>query len=452
MGVMSKGRYMMKYDLIVIGGGPGGLMAAKTAAEDGLKVLLIERKKNVTEVKRWCGQFTNINMLSVGGKVKYGYIESLNLEVGTDTTKVHFPGPGFSIDYKGSLRSYFNYVYFSPSGYHVYREKDRFFGFCWDKEFILTVLLGQAEKNRVDVMTGAFAIGIENTSKGVQVRVRITSGEQSLEARMAIVADGKDSRMVESLGLNKKRQVLGRTEGVGYMMEGVDTEFRLNSWLAFTLPQLNTMNITMHMVTGDRNILGTAATGGRSPVETIDKFMRLPYFAQWFRNARVVRKLADAATTRTPIPEPVAGNVVIVGDAGAMVETSNPGAIACGFKAAKATVKELNGQNGYQEYIDWWQRAFDFNQPDYLKAAGRYFSLNQLCSHEEIDYLYHLIQGQIGVPTTLIAKNLEQVKDERPGLYAKLRETGMGASVDNMKLELGKILEKPVEQRENNEV
>jgi len=35
----------MKYDLIVVGGGLGGLMAAKTAAEDGLKVLLIEREK-----------------------------------------------------------------------------------------------------------------------------------------------------------------------------------------------------------------------------------------------------------------------------------------------------------------------------------------------------------------------------------------------------------------------
>jgi len=35
----------MKYDLIVVGGGPGGSMAAKTAAEDGLKVVLVDHKK-----------------------------------------------------------------------------------------------------------------------------------------------------------------------------------------------------------------------------------------------------------------------------------------------------------------------------------------------------------------------------------------------------------------------
>jgi len=40
----------MKYDVIVVGGGPGGLMAAKTAAQDGLKVLLIERKKVITQL------------------------------------------------------------------------------------------------------------------------------------------------------------------------------------------------------------------------------------------------------------------------------------------------------------------------------------------------------------------------------------------------------------------
>jgi len=46
----------MKYDVIVVGGGPGGLMAAKTAAENGLKVLLIERKKELARINRACLQ------------------------------------------------------------------------------------------------------------------------------------------------------------------------------------------------------------------------------------------------------------------------------------------------------------------------------------------------------------------------------------------------------------
>jgi len=54
----------MKYDLIVAGGGPAGLMAAKTAAEDGLKVLLLERKKEIARITRDCAQIFYIGVLS----------------------------------------------------------------------------------------------------------------------------------------------------------------------------------------------------------------------------------------------------------------------------------------------------------------------------------------------------------------------------------------------------
>jgi hypothetical protein len=121
---------------------------------------------------------------------------------------------------------------------------------------------------------------------------------------------------------------------------------------------------------------------------------------------------------------------------------TNPGAIACGYLGAKATLKELNGQKGYPEYIAWWQKSLETNDPGYLKSAGRNFIINAVCCNEEIDYLYHLVQDQIGIPAILIARNLERIKGERPKLYAKLKEAGMSENVDEVKMDLGQVLEK----------
>ena len=43
-----------KYDLVIVGAGPGGAMAAKTAGENGLKTALLERKTNPAKIARGC--------------------------------------------------------------------------------------------------------------------------------------------------------------------------------------------------------------------------------------------------------------------------------------------------------------------------------------------------------------------------------------------------------------
>ena len=54
--------------------------------------------------------------------------------------------------------------------------------------------------------------------------------------------------------------------------------------------------------------------------------------------------------------------------------------------------------------------------------VNRYFSLNSLCSDEEVDYLYKTLEGKVGVPAVLIEQNMELFKNDRPELYDKLRQ------------------------------
>jgi len=424
----------MKYDLIVVGGGPGGLMAAKTAAEDGLKVVLIERKRNITEINRACTQILYIDAImpswekEEGERRADGYIEPISVEVLPEKCRFIFPAPGFSIDYDGILVPYYNWTTVSPSGYYLQTRKpnEKIWGFYFQKEVLLAGLLSSVEKARVEVLTETLALEAENTSDGVKVLVRGKSGEQTLEAKKAIAADGVASRIAESLGLNKNRRAITPPIKIlAYDMEGVETDFSRYSFLSIAFHRLGLLSsVGIGLRAKDRVWFYTMTAGSTSPSTVLHNFMKHPRYASWFRHARMVKKTAGTVTLHTPIWEPVAGNVVVVGDAGAPVETWVQGALACGYMAVKAIEKELNGQAGYPEYTGWWQKAFYFHNPKYhQRVAG--FNLNQECSGEEIDYLYHLFQGRIGWLQGMVSNNLDLVKRDRPELYEKLAK-GMG--------------------------
>jgi flavin-dependent dehydrogenase len=401
----------MKYDLIVAGGGPGGLMAAKTAAEDGLKVILVERRKDFADFRRACLQLGYLKWICPDG-----YLEPFKIEIDDTKYKFVWPKLGISLDYNGPLVPYMNAIWISPSGYCLYPFKDELFAFYYPKEAFEVGLLSLVEKAGAEVWLGTTVLGAENTPEGVKVRVRGESGEQTLEAKNAIAADGFNSAIVESLGLNKKRQLLMQVKSASCVLEGVECTIPEHqySWLHFDCPGIAGGRFGLGAWGGDR---GNRKFVGR----TYEEFAKLPMYEPWFRHARVVKEMAFSGSVRTPIREPVEGNVVIISDAAAPVETWRQGAVACGYMAVKAIEKELNGQKGYPEYINWWQKAFYFNEPGYFKIRVIYRVLS-FCTAEEIDYIYQLFQDQRVVPQLAIGKNPELVKKDRPELYEKLKK------------------------------
>ena len=96
-----------KYDLVIVGGGPSGLMAAKAAGENGLSVALLERKKTITRVNRVDGgSLSPINE----------YICGEQLTFNPKAKRIGFPVNGFSIKYDGPYQDMYGFRLFSPGG------------------------------------------------------------------------------------------------------------------------------------------------------------------------------------------------------------------------------------------------------------------------------------------------------------------------------------------------
>jgi len=431
--IVIKRKNIMKYDLIVAGAGPCGLMAAKTAAADGLKVLLVERRKKIEKISRACTQIfylrklTPVGSAETGQRRKDGYLEPVSVEVTSENSRFNFYGPGFQVDFSGCLRPYMNWIQVSPSGYCIYRYKlnDGIWGFYFQKEVLMADLLEAAMKAGAEVVTGAAVIGAENKPEGVSVTIAAPSGYKSFEAGAMIAADGKRSKVVESIGLNKDRRQFAPSgrKFVHYIMEGVETDLPGSSFVSLTIPGINPFgNIMLSMGANNTSVVGTMAAGGICPASVIDKFIYDSQYSRWFQRTRIIKK--EAAVGRsggalTPVEVPVEGNVIVAGDAGAPSETWVQGALASGFQAVKAFERQMDGQDGYLEYIKWWQKSFAFNTPEYLKLNQGLYPVNRICTDEDVDYIFNRFKDRTGIPQLIVANNMDIIRKEKPVLYKK---------------------------------
>lgn len=409
---------MTKYDLIVVGGGPAGLTAAHLAAQSGLRVVLIEAKKEISRISRTCAQI--FYLTHIGGGQAYTKPVRLEVESGGNG-KFVFPDLDFSVMYRGPLRACYDWRNLSPCGNCVYTARNTLWGFVFDKEAMLMGLLEEVEKSGVAVYNHTMAMKAENTEKGVKVYVKDPEGNtRSIEAKYALIANGVNSRVVDNLGLNKTRKTIGGALRVlGYTMEGVACPYPPESWISFAYPSISSyINVWMGPMADGRWQLGTTAKVPDSPRNMMDRFLNASHFAPWFSNAKVIHKTACTITPRYPISEPVLGNIIIVGDAAAPAETWIQGAIACAHQAVKALIDGPMGR-----YTTWWKESFEFNTPEYFKELARYPALNMFFNDDELNYVYGLMNNQLvsNVSEALI-KLADNIKAEKPELYEKIRK------------------------------
>jgi digeranylgeranylglycerophospholipid reductase len=161
-----------RYDVVVVGGGPAGTVAARFAALGGASVLLLEKDRDLGIPVR-CAE-------AVGRKTLNAYIDPDPSWIAHELNGVCFIAPdGTRVD-----------VATNDVGYILHRR-------LFDHE------LGRlAAESGAQIQTRAYVYGLKMESGVVMgVRVKFPHGEREIGARIVIGADGVESRVGRWAGM-----------------------------------------------------------------------------------------------------------------------------------------------------------------------------------------------------------------------------------------------------------
>ena len=418
-----------EYDVTIVGAGPGGLMAAVTAAKEGLAVSLIERKTNITSIHRSCCS-SLINEPDTHG-------ECVTLK----DNRIIFHRRDFSIPYEGPFIPLKQSIKFSPGGQKLIVERDEDpVAIALNKECLLEGLLKKAAKSGVDILNNTEALKAENA--GDRVTTTVKQGDKIFEisSKTAIAADGVTSRIVENLDLNKNREYFGTMHVVTYYLEGVECPHP-PAWIVFVgkghmpskkgqiymLPKPQRDGSSVYEIT-----YGRPVSDEKSLKEDLTWFIENGTFSSWFKKTRILKTLSVVSKFYTPIQNPRAGRILIAGDAASFIEVYNQGAIMYGHEAALSIVNFLKTGEGLDNYGTLWQKTFGYNQPGAIESSMQAFGLHVL-EDEELDCLFGLTEhekfkgyvNEFSFRDTIMAalmSHIDEIKRDRPEIAAKIEK------------------------------
>ncbi len=414
-----------RYDIVVAGAGPAGIMAAKTAAENGLRVALLERKTTIAKIFRVDAGAIGVNEALFGQRVTF------NQQGG----RLCFPDSGFAIAYDGPYTNIYGFQIYSPCGRRLIfgdwqvaqgQGDSRRVGIALSKEAMLEGLLQEAESCHVDVCAGTNITGITHANGHVQVH----TDRGSLEGIFVIAADGVNSRIGQLTGLNKERKFQGTMKYFGYEIEGElpvdDGSFN------FILSEKGNFALTPTFRDSVYH-LGIFSFNTKVQLKSVfeDFLTADPTYSPWFHKTKRIKTQACVVNEFSPVKVPYKDNVLFIGDTVWSREFSNMAALISGWKAGNAVtlamIDNKYSKEGIEPYLAWWHEQFYAPYGDIEFAT---FDFQDFLAGEEIDYLTALVTQPF--PATMnfytlfdlignaYAELFPQIEHERPEIMEKL--------------------------------
>ncbi|HEV2438738.1 MAG TPA: NAD(P)/FAD-dependent oxidoreductase [bacterium] len=326
----------MRYDVVVVGAGPGGAEAARAAAGQGLRTLLLEEHRTV-------GLPTHCT-----GKLSLHAFREFDLP------------PALAVNAVSAA------VFHSPGGVAVHVRRPSADSYVVDRVAFDQWLVARAARTGADVVTGVRVTHAARRGGWLRVRGAYVgvAGTFEAEARLVIDAEGASPRLPAQLGLRLARRY---AHGLQYEMRGIgglepDTpEMFLGrdvapGFFAWLLP-----------LGRDRARIGLAVDPRETPHAPVRYLERLlavhPALRRRVAGAAVSRKVAGRIPMLAAAAPASRNGMLVVGDAAGQVKATSGGgiyfAMIAGRLAGTAAARYAAGdRRAAHAYERGWRRAF----------------------------------------------------------------------------------------------
>jgi digeranylgeranylglycerophospholipid reductase len=328
-----------KYDVLVIGGGPAGAIAAKTAAEKGLSACLVEKRPAIGAPVR-CAE-------GIGKEALHEFIDPDPCWISAEMTGASIVAPdGFLMKLESHLAG-------NKVGYILNRK-------IFDRQLVWKAAEAGAD---VAVKTRASAPIMENGCvKGA--KIERCGHVMNVTADVVIAADGVESKFSRWCGIDTTVPVREIMSSVQYVMADINID--AHSTVFYLGNEVAPEGYLWVFPKGERSanvgvgISGKKSGQGHRAKDYLDRFVK-----KTFPHGKPIEYIAGGVSVCRPLDCTVADGLIITGDAARVVDPLTGGGIYNGMYtgrlaaevAAECIAKGNVSKNALMRYDKTWRAS-----------------------------------------------------------------------------------------------
>ena len=352
------------YDIIVVGAGPAGSLTARTAAQNGVNVLIIEEHEK-TGTPVYCAE-----ALGMSGFIESG-IEPVEPLIAHKTNKVKV---------------------IAPNGKVVAITHKEIEGYILNREHFDKALADSAEEAGAVMMNNTKALGvIKENGTVVGVRAKRDGEEFELRAKIVVGADGHASVVRRSAGLKRYFDDYGITAQWTVTDIEIDEPDANEIYVGSVVPGAYVWVFPKSKTVANVG-LGIRHDKSRPAIQVLDDFIAKD---PRFKDGKKIRKTGGICPSTGTLDKIVDDGLMLVGDAAGMViPLSGAGihtGISAGRIAGKVAAAALKEGDVSAERLAEYHRLFDEEWGKNLKDSRRMLDIADKLSDDDMNKVAEMI-------------------------------------------------------------